>query len=151
MHSAIYVCVWNKACGCCDSHALEIRCDGNTIVAWERNQTHPSRDDKRCTSKSSFLQIHLQLISHQWQYKTIQHIFYIFQLSYIGIWNSSERRAYRYDEELVIPIIENTPFEYDLKDELNLAIFKYPETCAVLVRRHGIYVWGNSWQQAKTM
>lgn len=68
-----------------------------------------------------------------------------------GIWNSSERRAYRYDEELVIPIIENTPFEYDLMDELNNTILNYPKTCAVLVRRHGIYVWGNSWQQAKTM
>ncbi|XP_067210848.1 probable methylthioribulose-1-phosphate dehydratase isoform X2 [Linepithema humile] len=68
-----------------------------------------------------------------------------------GIWNQKEGRAYRYDEELVIPIIENTPFERDLKDELDKTIVRYPETCAVLVRRHGIYVWGDSWQQAKTM
>ena len=27
----------------------------------------------------------------------------------------------------------------------------YPETCAVLVRRHGIYVWGITWQSAKSM
>jgi len=52
---------------------------------------------------------------------------------------------------LVIPIIENTPFERDLKDDLDDTIIHYPETCAVLVRRHGIYVWGDSWQQAKTM
>jgi len=69
----------------------------------------------------------------------------------IGIWNQKEDRAYRYDEELVIPIIENTPFERDLRDDLDETIIRYPETCAVLVRRHGIYVWGDSWQQAKTM
>lgn len=68
-----------------------------------------------------------------------------------GIWNQKEGRAYRYDEELVIPIIENTPFERDLRDDLDKTIVRYPETCAVLVRRHGIYVWGDSWQQAKTM
>lgn len=60
-------------------------------------------------------------------------------------------RSYRYDEELIIPIIENTPFEEDLKYELERIILNYPETCAVLVRRHGIYVWGDTWQQAKTM
>lgn len=60
-------------------------------------------------------------------------------------------RAYRYDETLVVPIIENTPDEEDLKDDLDRAIIAYPETSAVLVRRHGIYVWGNTWQQAKTM
>lgn len=50
-----------------------------------------------------------------------------------------------------MPIIENTPFEEDLTDSLARAIEEYPETCAVLVRRHGVYVWGDTWQQAKTM
>lgn len=69
----------------------------------------------------------------------------------VGIRNQKLGKAYRYDEELVVPIIENTPFEEDLKDELEKAIIAYPETCAVLVRRHGVYVWGDTWQQAKTM
>lgn len=31
------------------------------------------------------------------------------------------------------------------------AMTDYPESCAVLVRRHGIYVWGSTWQSAKSM
>ncbi|RNA14531.1 Methylthioribulose-1-phosphate [Brachionus plicatilis] len=58
---------------------------------------------------------------------------------------------YRYDEELVIPIVENTPFEEDLKDRMARAMEDYPDSCAVLVRRHGIYVWGPTWQSAKSM
>ncbi|OAD59304.1 putative methylthioribulose-1-phosphate dehydratase, partial [Eufriesea mexicana] len=68
-----------------------------------------------------------------------------------GIKNQKLGRAYNYNEELIVPIIENTPFEEDLKDELDRTIVAYPETCAVLVRRHGVYVWGDTWQQAKTM
>lgn len=68
-----------------------------------------------------------------------------------GIRNQKLGRALRYDEELVVPIIENTPFEEDLKDRMAEVIAQYPETCAILVRRHGVYVWGDTWQQAKTM
>lgn len=57
----------------------------------------------------------------------------------------------RYDDMLVVPIIENTPEEKDLKDRMARAMEEYPESCAVLVRRHGVYVWGESWQKAKTM
>ena len=52
-------------------------------------------------------------------------------------------------EELVIPIIENTPHEEDLVDTLENAIKSYPGTSAVLVRRHGIYVWGENIWKAK--
>ncbi|XP_074638951.1 methylthioribulose-1-phosphate dehydratase-like isoform X1 [Acropora palmata] len=58
---------------------------------------------------------------------------------------------YRYDEELVVPIIDNTPEERDLKESMAKAMEEYPDSCAVLVRRHGVYVWGDTWQKAKTM
>lgn len=55
-----------------------------------------------------------------------------------GIKNQKTKRNLRYDEVLVVPIIENTPFEEDLKDRMAQVIEEYPETCAVLVRRHGV-------------
>ncbi|ABN67149.2 conserved hypothetical protein [Scheffersomyces stipitis CBS 6054] len=54
-----------------------------------------------------------------------------------------------YYDKLVIPIIENTPHEEDLTDSLQEAIKNYPGTSAVLVRRHGIYVWGETVWKAK--
>lgn len=55
-----------------------------------------------------------------------------------------------YFDTMQIPIIENTAHEEDLKDSLEEAIRQWPETCAVLVRRHGLYVWGKNVTQAKT-
>lgn len=54
-----------------------------------------------------------------------------------------------YYDKLVIPIIENTPHEEDLTDSLQEAIKNYPGASAVLVRRHGIYVWGETVWKAK--
>ncbi|HEY5038135.1 MAG TPA: methylthioribulose 1-phosphate dehydratase [bacterium] len=51
---------------------------------------------------------------------------------------------------LEVPIIENTAYECDLTDSLEEAIHKNPKSHAVLVRRHGVYVWGKDWKQAKT-
>ena len=55
-----------------------------------------------------------------------------------------------YFDTMEIPIIENTAHEEDLKDTLEKAIHDWPDTCAVLVRRHGVYVWGKDVTQAKT-
>jgi methylthioribulose 1-phosphate dehydratase/enolase-phosphatase E1 len=52
-------------------------------------------------------------------------------------------------DELVVPIIENTAFEYELTDSMSDAINRYPNTHAILVRNHGLYVWGETWEVAK--
>jgi methylthioribulose-1-phosphate dehydratase len=51
---------------------------------------------------------------------------------------------------LEVPIIENTARERDLADSLAQAIQANPKAHAVLVRNHGVYVWGRDWKQAKT-
>jgi methylthioribulose-1-phosphate dehydratase len=55
-----------------------------------------------------------------------------------------------YHDTLRIPVIENTPHEEDLTESLEEAMEKYPDTYAVLVRRHGVYVWGETVHKAKT-
>lgn len=55
-----------------------------------------------------------------------------------------------YHDRLVVPIIENTAHECDLADSMASAMERHPRTHAVLVRRHGVYVWGRDWIEAKT-
>jgi methylthioribulose-1-phosphate dehydratase len=55
-----------------------------------------------------------------------------------------------YHDRLVVPIIENTAHECDLADSMAAAIEANPRSHAVLVRRHGVYIWGRDWVQAKT-
>lgn len=55
-----------------------------------------------------------------------------------------------FHDELVVPIIENTAHEHELADSMAAAIEANPKSHAVLVRRHGVYVWGADWVQAKT-
>lgn len=54
-----------------------------------------------------------------------------------------------YHDTLQIPVIENTAHEEDLTEFMEEAMEKYPDAYAVLVRRHGVYVWGNTVEQAK--
>ena len=56
----------------------------------------------------------------------------------------------RYHDTLEVPIIENTAEECDLADAMATAMRAYPASHAVLVRRHGVYIWGADWVQAKT-
>jgi methylthioribulose-1-phosphate dehydratase len=58
-------------------------------------------------------------------------------------------RGVGYDDVHEIPIIENTAHECDLKDSLVMAMRAFPKAHAVLVRRHGMYVWGEDWREAK--
>ncbi|GAA99354.1 uncharacterized protein L969DRAFT_102720 [Mixia osmundae IAM 14324] len=58
-------------------------------------------------------------------------------------------KALSYLDTLVIPIIENTPDEEDLREGMEQAMKDYPDAPAVLVRRHGLYIWGKDWTSAK--
>ena len=55
----------------------------------------------------------------------------------------------QYDDVHEVPVIENTAHECDLADSLSDAIRAFPKAHAVLVRRHGVYVWGRDWLEAK--
>jgi len=67
-----------------------------------------------------------------------------------GVRIAGTGKALSYLHTLVLPIIENTPDEEDLKDSMAEAMKEYPDAAGVLVRRHGVYVWGSDWQKAKT-
>jgi methylthioribulose-1-phosphate dehydratase len=54
-----------------------------------------------------------------------------------------------YHDVARVPIIENTAHESDLSDSLAAAMDAHPQAHAVLVRRHGVYVWGRDWMAAK--
>lgn len=56
-----------------------------------------------------------------------------------------------YHDTLRVPVIENTAREEDLTEALEQAMQEWPDTYAVLVRRHGIYVWGEDVARAKTI
>lgn len=53
-------------------------------------------------------------------------------------------------DTLEVPIIPNTAYESQLTDSVKKAIEDNPKTQAVLVRGHGVYIWGKNWIQAKT-
>ena len=53
-------------------------------------------------------------------------------------------------DTLEVPIVGNTPHESQLTDSMALAMRQFPKTQAVLVKGHGVYVWGKDWKQAKT-
>jgi methylthioribulose-1-phosphate dehydratase len=58
-------------------------------------------------------------------------------------------RGHGFYDELVVPIIDNTAHEHELADSMAEAMRAYPKSFAVLVRRHGVYVWGEDWVEAK--
>ena len=63
------------------------------------------------------------------------------------------RRTLVYVEGIEQPLIASrseAAIAGDLASSLEAAILAYPQTQAVLVRRHGFYAWGRDWVQAKT-
>ena len=59
-------------------------------------------------------------------------------------------RATGYHDLLEVPVLENAAHECDLADAMAAAMSAFPASDAVLVRRHGVYVWGRDWVEAKT-
>jgi methylthioribulose-1-phosphate dehydratase len=78
-----------------------------------------------------------------------------FRISHVemikGIINNETGKSHLFEDTLVVPIIDNTNFECDLTDSMAQAMKEYPGTNCVLVRRHGAYIWGPTWEKAKTM
>ncbi|KAI9344794.1 putative methylthioribulose-1-phosphate dehydratase [Zopfochytrium polystomum] len=68
-----------------------------------------------------------------------------------GIRIGSTQKNLKYYDMLEVPIVENTAEEEDLRERMAVAMNKHPNANAVLVRRHGVYVWGENWQKAKCM
>lgn len=54
-----------------------------------------------------------------------------------------------YEDTLTIPVIRNTPYESELVSGMAAAMDAYPDAPAVMVKRHGVYVWGGGWEAAK--
>ena len=66
-------------------------------------------------------------------------------------YNWVKEKNNKYFDELVIPIVEGQPEELDLAPYVAKALQDYPETSAVIIRRHGMYVVGPTWEKTKLM
>ena len=58
-------------------------------------------------------------------------------------------RGHGWEDTLTIPIIENKATEDAIADVIEQAVTDNPGVDAVLIRRHGLYVWGDTWEMAK--
>ena len=72
----------------------------------------------------------------------------VFRVSHVEMIKGLRGRGYH--DTVEVPIIANTAHECDLADTLSAAIDDWPDSDAVLVHRHGVYVWGRDWRHAKT-
>lgn len=68
-----------------------------------------------------------------------------------GIQKGNSEQHFDFNETLVVPIVENKSTEDEIQESFERAIKDYPETSGLLIRRHGMYVWGPTWQKTKAM
>ncbi|VDL72611.1 unnamed protein product [Nippostrongylus brasiliensis] len=68
-----------------------------------------------------------------------------------GVYDPFTGKNFNYDDTLIIPIIENQPHEGQLLPALEECLKVHQRSCAVLVRNHGLFVWGNTWEKTKIM
>uniref|UniRef100_A0A1I7XMG9 Protein kinase domain-containing protein n=1 Tax=Heterorhabditis bacteriophora TaxID=37862 RepID=A0A1I7XMG9_HETBA len=68
-----------------------------------------------------------------------------------GIYDPFTGKNLEFEDTITIPIIANKPKEHLLLPGLEEALKSNPRGCAVLVRNHGLFVWGPTWEQTKVM
>jgi methylthioribulose-1-phosphate dehydratase len=49
-----------------------------------------------------------------------------------------------------IPVVDNTALEHELEARMEAAVLAHPHANAVIVRNHGVYIWGRTTAAAKT-
>ncbi len=49
-----------------------------------------------------------------------------------------------------VPVIDNTALEHELEARMEAAVLAWPKSNAVIVRNHGVYIWGRNPAHAKT-
>ncbi|MCB1171575.1 MAG: class II aldolase/adducin family protein, partial [Leptospiraceae bacterium] len=59
-------------------------------------------------------------------------------------------QGHGYYDTFELPVVDNTAHECDLTESLRRAMERFPDSPAVAVRNHGIYVWGPDEVKAKT-
>ncbi|MCB1139632.1 MAG: methylthioribulose 1-phosphate dehydratase [Leptospiraceae bacterium] len=59
-------------------------------------------------------------------------------------------QGHGYYDTFELPVVDNTAHECDLTESLRRAMERFPDSPAVAVRNHGIYVWGPNEVKAKT-
>ncbi|VDK61187.1 unnamed protein product [Cylicostephanus goldi] len=69
----------------------------------------------------------------------------------LGVYDPFTGKNLNYDDILTIPIIENQTKEEHLLPALDECLKANQRACAVLVRNHGLFVWGTTWEKAKIM
>lgn len=118
--------------GCC-IHSHSIHANLVTSLYSQRNKQFRSRENG-AENSNKYDEFR---ISHQEMIK--------------GIKVGSSDKNLNYNDILVVPIIDNVLYECDLAGAMQEAVLNYPDSNAVLVRNHGVYVWGKNWMQAKSM
>jgi methylthioribulose-1-phosphate dehydratase len=49
-----------------------------------------------------------------------------------------------------VPVVDNTALEHELEARMEAAVLAFPKANAVIVRNHGVYIWGRDTSHAKT-
>lgn len=68
-----------------------------------------------------------------------------------GVYDPFTGKNLNYEDTLTIPIIENQPHEGHLLPGMEECLKIHQRSCAVLIRNHGLFVWGSSWEKTKIM